>query len=143
MKKILGLLTALLFVSPVMGETALYCQDIAGGGVFKGDDGQWRDGSFKSRRHTLLLSDDRRTLQRSGIEYDCEQKETSEGNFYLCRNHFKVPNIIVLSSDLSRFQYTQNSPYAYVLDGTDTSAIAIGNCEKFLNWKKPNSTTTP
>ena len=38
MKRILGLLTALLLVSPVMGETALHCCEIVSEVVIKNDE---------------------------------------------------------------------------------------------------------
>ena len=131
MKTILGLLTALLLTSPVMAETVLYCQDIAAGGVvFK--DGRWTHTNFNLERYTFRLSDDRRTLNTKRGNYSCD---VLQGLWITCKvdSFILDPWMILLSEDLSRFQWSLNRPGAHVAThkGARQSSISIGNCEKF------------
>ena len=133
MKKILGLI-ALLLVSSASAEIALYCQEIASGGVVK-DSGQWRAGKFKLYRHTFLVSDDHETLKTKYEDWSCEAKSAPGRDFLICLSLDPLPTIpsrlILNLPDLSRFQLINGSAAAYVGGEHGNARIAIGDCERF------------
>ena len=131
MKMILGLLTALLLVSPVMAETALYCQEKAHGGVTS-KYGQMTTTTFLLERHTFLLSDDRRTL-KINIGEDYRRK-------FHCKEDYReiecnddiLKERVVLTKNLRRFFWVRMNGLVLQTDVKEYWAhISIGTCEKF------------
>jgi hypothetical protein len=112
--------------APAKAETALYCQEIASGGIVK-DNGQWRGGNFVLDRHTFLVSDDRRTLKSKYHEYSCEGESNYSSYWLVCwqKGYWGVPRRIILSEDLSRFQLIVANVFSYV-DEEESADTSVG-----------------
>ena len=128
--KFIFITIALLFATPAWAETVLYCESELGTGIIK-KNGSWITATYQEDGYTVRFDEKKMILE--GFDYPMKCKfpfpqqrpnrifcEMEWGDEYF---HFNKKNL--------RFSYYEIPGSAWVSDGTDTSNMQHGTCEKF------------
>lgn len=113
----------------------LYCHPKMATGFLK-KDGNWNRVKFDADRFTLKVSDDLRSVQKSGTKalFTCSQPFGGEGKFkdvITCSDIQRGGFLIMLNTKTLRYYEASPAAFSWVTDGNDSASIEVGTCEKF------------